>query len=842
MGSNMAEQHPVGFQWVIEAKERGAKVIHIDPRYTRTSAMADLHVPIRAGTDIAFLGGVIRYILDNDRAFREYIQHFTNAPVILKDELQTPADLDGYFSGFNEEDELYETATWSYKGVSGELTAGKKEQSGDVSGDQAHGAHGMKLERGEPPEIDIELEDPRCVYQTVRRHYDRYTPEMVERVCGVPREKLVQVAEALCDNSGPERTSAICYAVGWTQHTTGVQNIRAASIIQLLLGNIGRPGGGILALRGHANIQGSTDIPTLYDILPGYIPMPHPVTGESLSEFLGKTGPDTGAWGDLDTYMVSLLKAWWGDHATSGNDFCHRYLPTIDGDHSVYPMMIRMLEGTTKGYFCVGQNPVVGNANSGLQRKALANLDWLVVRDLVETETACVWQDVPDCATEVFFLPAAAHTEKDGTFTNTQRLLQWHHKAVEPREDCRSELWFIYHLGRLIREKLAASTDPRDRPIQHVTWDYPLQGPHDEPDAETVLMEINGRHASGDFVAKYQDLKADGSTTCGSWLHAGIYADGVNQTARKKPHTEQNWIASEWAWAWPANTRILYNRASAAPDGTPWSERKRYVWWDGEQGQWTSLGDHPDFTPDKAPDYKPPRGAKSTAALRGTAPFIVHPDGLGWIWAPSGLVDGPLPTHYEPQESPVGNALYGVRASPTRQEFDREENPYNPPGSDGYPFVLSTYRLTEHHTAGGMSRTVPYLAELMPELFVEVSPELAAERGLEHAGWATIVTARTAIEARVMVTDRLRPLTVDGRTVHQVGLPYHFGRKGLATGDSANALVSMALDNNVHIAEYKVLTCDVVAGRRPRGSALETFVEDYRRRYGVVREGRHEGG
>jgi formate dehydrogenase major subunit len=842
MGSNMAEQHPVGFQWVIEAKERGAKVIHVDPRYTRTSAMADLHVPIRAGTDIAFLGGIIRYIVENDRAFREYVRHFTNAPVILKDELQTPADLDGYFSGFNEQDELYETATWNYKGVSGELTAGKKEQSGDVSGDQAHGAHGMKLERGEPPEVDLELEHPRCVYQMVRRHYARYTPEMVERVCGVPRDTFLRVAEALCENSGPERTSAICYAVGWTQHTTGVQNIRAAAVIQLLLGNIGRPGGGILALRGHANIQGSTDIPTLYDILPGYIPVPHPVTGESLSEFIEKTGPTTGAWGDLDTYMVSLLKAWWGDEATSDNDFCYRYLPTIDGDHSVYPMMIRMLEGTTKGYFCVGQNPVVGNANSGLQKAALANLDWLVVRDLVETETASVWQDEPDCGTEVFFLPGAAHTEKDGTFTNTQRLLQWHFKAVEPKEDCRSELWFIYHLGRRIREKLAASGDPRDRPIQHLTWDYPLQGPHDEPDAEAVLMEINGRHASGDFVAKYQDLEADGSTSCGSWIHAGIYADGVNQTARKTAHTEQNWIAPEWGWSWPANTRILYNRASAAPDGTPWSERKRYVWWDADEGQWTGLGDHPDFVPDKAPDYTPPPRSTGTDALRGTTPFIIHPDGLGWIWAPSGLVDGPLPTHYEPQESPFDNALYDVRANPTRQEFDRERNPYNPPGSPGYPFVLSTYRVTEHHTAGGMSRSVPYLSELMPELFVEVSPELASERGLEHADWATIVTSRTAIEARVMVTDRLRPLTVDGRTVHQVGLPYHWGSKGLVTGDSANALVSMALDNNVHIAEYKVLTCDVVAGRRPRGPALEAFVEDYRRRYGVVRHGRHEGG
>jgi formate dehydrogenase major subunit len=843
MGSNMAEQHPVGFQWVIEAKERGAKVIHIDPRFTRTSAMADLHVPVRAGTDIAFLGGIIRYIVENDRAFREYIRHFTNAPVILKDEVATPEDLDGVFSGWNNHDELYETASWNYKGVEGELTAGKHEQSGDVSGNQSHGAHGMKLERGEPPEVDLDMEDPRCVYQLLRRHYARYTPEMVEEICGVPRDRLIAVAEALCDASGRERTAAICYAVGWTQHTTGVQNIRAAAVIQLLLGNIGRPGGGILALRGHANIQGSTDIPTLYDILPGYIPMPHPVTGGSLAEFVENSGPDTGVWGSLDAYMTSLLKAWWGDHATAENDFCHRYLPTIDGDHSVYPTMLAMLERKTRGYFVVGQNPVVGSANSGLQRKALASLDWLVVRDLVETESAAFWQDDPDCGTEVFFLPAAAHTEKDGTFTNTQRLLQWHHKAIEPPQDCRSELWFMYHLGRRIREKLAHTDDPRDLPIKHLTWDYPLVGRHDEPDAEAVLQEINGRDASGGFVPKYQELKADGSTSCGSWLHAGIYADGVNQTARRKPGSEQSWIAPDWGWAWPANTRILYNRASADPDGRPWSERKRYVWWDAGQGQWTGLGDHPDFTPDKAPDYEPPEGAKGVEALRGHAPFIAHPDGLGWIWAPSGLVDGPLPVHYEPQESPLEkNPLYTIRASPTRQQFDRPENPYNPVASPVYPFVLTTYRVTEHHTAGGMSRGLPYLAELMPELFVEVSPELAAERGLEHAGWATIVTTRTAVEARVMVTDRLRPLTVGGRTVHQVGLPYHWGGKGIATGDAANELVSMVLDNNVHIAEYKVLTCDVIAGRRPRGAALGEFVEGYRQRSGTQHEGRHEGG
>jgi formate dehydrogenase major subunit len=853
MGSNMAEQHPVGFQWVIEAKERGAKVIHVDPRYTRTSAMADLHVPLRAGTDIAFLGGLINYVLSNGREFREYVERYTNARVIVDEEFLDTEDLDGLFSGWNRDDLLYRLSSWSYEGTSEEAAAGKSEQAADVSGEQAHGAHGMKLERGEPPKDDESLEHPRCIFQLTKRHFSRYTPEMVERVCGVPRERFLRVAEWLCANSGRERTSAVCYAVGWTQHTHGVQNIRAASILQLLLGNIGRPGGGVLALRGHANIQGSTDIPTLYNILPGYIPMPHPQAHADLDAFVENNGPDTGAWGSLRAYMTSLMKAWWGAAASEENDYCFGYLPRIDGDHSIYPTMVRMLDGKCQGLFLAGQNPVVGSANSTVQRKALSSLRWLVVRDFSEIESAAFWHDSPEIeagetgpeqiGTEIFFLPAAAHTEKDGCYTNTQRLLQWHEKAVEPPDDCRSELWFAYHLLRRVRERLAGSADPKDRPILDLTWDYPLVAPHGDPDAEAVLQEIGGRKEDGSFVSSYEELADDGSTSCGSWIHAGIYADGVNQAARKKPHTEQNWIAPEWGWAWPKNERMLYNRASADPDGKPWSQRKRYVWWDAEQEQWTGLGDTPDFPADKAPDYRPGRKAKGIEAIRGDAPFIMHPDGLGWVFAPAGLVDGPLPTHYEPQESPIErNPLYTERANPTRQTFDRPDNPYHPAGSDVFPFALTTYRLTEHHTAGGMSRTVPYLAELQPELFVEVSRELAELRGLHHADWATVVSARTAIEARVMVTDRIRPLRVDGRVIHQVGVPYHFGRRGIVKGDSANELLAMALDLNVHIAEYKAATCDIQPGRRPRGAALRALIDDYRRRAGVIHQGAHQHG
>jgi formate dehydrogenase major subunit len=566
-----------------------------------------------------------------------------------------------------------------------------------------------------------------------------------------------------------------------------------------------------------------------------------------LETFIELNGPDTGAWGNLDNYMISLLKAWWGDAATAENDYCFDQLPRINGDHSHYAMMLKMLDGGVRGMFCVGQNPAVGSANSKLMRLALAKLDWLVVRDFQPTETGLFWKDSPehetgearaeDIQTEVFFLPAAAHTEKEGCFTNTQRLLQWRDKACDPPGDARSELHWIYHLGCAVRRKLAGSTDPKDRPILDLTWDYPLEGRHQEPDADAVLKEIGGHGPGRECLSSYDELQHDGSTSCGSWIHAGIYANGVNQAARRRPGGEQNWIAHEWGWAWPKDIRILYNRASADPQGRPWSERKRYLWWDEDQGQWTGCGDAPDFPAGKAPGYRPEEDAEALDAISGDKPFIIQSDGRGWLFAPTGLVDGPLPTHYEPHESPYPNRLYPQQRNPTRQVFDREHNRYHPgpgeTGEDVFPFVVTTYRLTEHHTAGGMSRTVPYLSELQPEFFCEVSPDLAALRGLEHGGWATIVTARNAIEARVMVTDRVRPLQIQGRPMHLVGVPYHWGGVGVVTGDSGNELLPVVLDPNVHISEYKAGTCDIRPGRRPRGPAQLELVAEYRRRAGI---------
>ncbi|MDQ3286099.1 MAG: formate dehydrogenase, partial [Actinomycetota bacterium] len=420
--------------------------------------------------------------------------------------------------------------------------------------------------------------------------------------------------------------------------------------------------------------------------------------------------------------------------------------------------------------------------------------------------------------------------------TNTQRLLQWREKAVEPKGTCRSELWFMYYLGRKVREKLANSEDPKDRPILDLTWDYPTEGAQDDPDAESVLREIGGWDENDDALPGYTSLKDDGSTTCGCWIYCGVYKDEVNQAARREPWTEQNWVALQWAWAWPMNRRILYNRASADPEGKPWSERKKYIWWDEENGKWTGY-DVPDFAPTKRPDYVPEDDAGAEDAIRGDKPFIMQADGTGWLYVPAGLTDGPMPTHYEPEESPFENPLYGQRANPARQRFPRDDNRYNPsdgqPGAGVFPYVLSTYRLTEHHTAGGMSRTTEHLSELMPEMFCEVSPELAEKVGLENGGWATIVTMRTAIEARVLVTDRLAPLQVQGQKTYLVGMPYHWGSKGIVTGDSANDLLGLALDSNVHIGEYKAATCDIRPGRRPHGPALVEFVEEYRRRAGA---------
>ena len=840
MGSSMAENHPVGFRFVIKARERGATVIHVDPRFTRTSAMADVWVPLRAGSDTVFLGAMVHYVLANGLEFRDYVVPYTNASTIIRGDFHDTDELAGLFSGWDPATRAYSPDTWAYEETvtadasvahEPERTGYGKERGGDAT------KHGVARR-------DPTLQHPRCVFQILKRHYARYTPEMVEEVCGVPREAFVRVADAFCRASGPDRTGAICYAVGWTQHSLGVQIIRSAAILQLLLGNIGRPGGGILALRGHASIQGSTDIPTLYDILPGYLPMP--VFGRdarALDGYLPKHRSATGWWANFDKYVVSLLKAWYGHAAQPANDFGFGWLPRTSGDHSHFGYWLEMADAvdgaredqprerpqTTgpprvapEGLFVMGQNPAVGAPNSRLERRALASLKWLVVRDMVEIETATFWLDSPEVqrgelatdriATEVFLFPAAGHAEKDGCFTNTQRLLQWHDRAVDAPGDARSDAWFVYHLGRRLKARAARDPRPRHAGLNALTWNYRTRGPHAEPDIVEVLQEINGRRSDGTLLNGFADLTADGSTACGCWIYSGVHPAAERNRARER--APSGVYGHGWGFSWPADRRILYNRASARPDGTPWSERKRLVWWDASACEWTGL-DNPDFTRDKPPGYVPAPGARGDAALPGDAPFLMHPDGVGRIWVPSGLKDGPLPTHYEPLESPVANPLYTQQVNPAADPKVRSDNPYaDSPGDPRYPHVLTTYRLTEHHTAGGMSRTLSHLAELQPELFCEISPELAQAVRVSNGGMVAISTPRGRIEARALVTPRMRPLVVQGRTVHQVGLPYHFGGRGLVTGDVVNDLVAISQEPNVRIMESKALVCRIEpAGR-----------------------------
>jgi formate dehydrogenase major subunit len=828
----MAEAHPVGFRWVMKAKARGAKVIHIDPHYGRTSALADIYAPIRAGSDIALLGGLIRHIIETESYFKDYVVNYTNAATIVNDKFEDTEDLEGYFSGYDPETGQYDRSTWSYEGGEIASAAGQREHATQAFSEKT----GAGMMTGNV-RSDETLQDARCVFQLLKKHYSRYTPEMVERLCGIPREQFLEIAETLIANSGRERTGMLVYAVGWTQHSTGVQMIRAGAIVQLLLGNVGRPGGGVMAMRGHASIQGSSDIPTLYDLLPGYLPMPKGREGDvTLADYVDSGGSNRGWWSNFDKYIVSLCKAWFGEHATEENDYGFRYLPKISGNHSHFPTMMRALDGGVDGLFVMGQNPAVGSQNSGMMRRALGQLKWLVVRDLADVESARFWKDSPevqsgelkteDIQTEVFLMPAASHIEKEGHFTNTQRLLQWRDKALDPPGDARSELHFMHHLAKRVMAHYADSTDDKDWPLRHLKWDYSEHGEHAEPHSEDVLREINGYEvATGRHLSGFAELEADGTTACGCWIYSGCFADGVNQTRRRDPGNlddpEGGWVSPEWAWAWPANRRILYNRASADPEGKPWSERKKYVWWDEQEEKWTGY-DVPDFPAPKRPDYRAPEDAQGMDAISGNDPFIMMADGRAWLYSPSGLLDGPMPTHYEPAESPVDNVLYPkVQASPAALVWDRNENRMNPPKDPRYPVVASTFRLTEHHTAGPMSRNLPWLAELQPEMFAELSPVLAAERGIEDGGWMCIETERGIIEARAKVTHRIRPLHIDGRTLHQISLPWHWGTytsnvQGV-TGDSVNDLVVLSGDPNVSI-EDKAFSCDVRAGRRNTAS------------------------
>ena len=829
----MAECHPVAFRWVMKAKLKGATIIHVDPRFTRTSAKADIYAPIRAGSDIAFLGGLINCVLNDrrwntDSFFQQYLVNYTNAASIINGGFHDTEDLEGIFSGYmqfsdredqwpyNGSNNRYDNTSWQY------AREGKSLKSKRPIEDMALEDLIRSLKM--PPVLkDENLQHPRTVFQLVRRHFSRYTPEMVEKVTGCPKETFLKVARTVLENSGRDRTTSWAYAVGWTQHTYGPQIIGCCALLQLLLGNIGRPGGGILALRGHASIQGSSDIPTLYHSIHGYMPAPSILKDHStLRAYLASEASATGYWANMPKFLVSYLKSMYGTAATPQNDFGYSWHPKISGDHSHMPMFVAMAEGHVKGMLCIGQNPAT-SINASLERQGLRNLQWLVVKDNFITETASFWSKAPevvsknikseDIQTEVFFFPSAQVAEVEGSFTNTQRMLQWHFKAADAPGDCRSDAWFTYQLGLRLKKLYSHSSLSRDEGIQNLVWDYEPVGPEDttgEPDVEKVLKEINGFHTNnpGQHLKGFAELKDDGSTTCASWIYCGVFpAPDRNLAKRRKPDPPGVIGAHlNWGWAWPANRRVLYNRASADLQGRPWSERKKWIWWDGKK--WTGY-DTPDFAIHKRPDASANPEGIGLDGHSGWHPFIMKPDGVGWLFTPNGLVDGPLPTHYEPVESPVENLLYNQQNNPVLKYWKHEDNRISEVADESYPYVMTTFRLTEHFLAGAMSRWNSWLTELMPELFIEISPELAGEKGIYNNQRVRITTPRGQIRARALITGRMRPFLINGRRVHQVGMPWHWGWQGVVVGDVVNQLTAMIGDPNVSIHEAKTFVCNV---------------------------------
>jgi formate dehydrogenase major subunit len=849
MGSNMAENHPVAFKWPMAAKvEHGAKLIHVDPRFTRTSAVADIYAPVRAGSDIAFLGGVIRHVINSERwnsdpFFRSWVTHYTNAATIVGEDYMDAEDNHGVFSGlmefkggvpewpYNGFLGEYDSKSWQYASTHAAAAADQASDRGSTGAGPRAGAPSGPPYDGlvrsllkPPPQRDETLQNPRCVFQIVKKHFSRYTPEMVERTTGCPQDIFLRVADAILSNSGADRTTSFAYAVAWTQHTNGPQIIGCCALLQLLLGNFGRPGAGIMALRGHASIQGSTDVPTLYHSIHGYINHPSVLKKhDTLRDFLAAETVPTGYYANTPKFVVSYLKSMYGEAATSETDFGYAWHPRILGDHSHMPMFVAMNEGKVRGMLCVGQNPAT-SLNAKLERAAMRKLEWLVVKDNWLHETANFWKSAPevtsgevktqDIQTEVFFFPAAQVAETEGTFTNTQRMLQSHFKAAEAPGDCRTDVWFTYQLGKRLKKMYADSLAPRDLGFRNLIFDYENEDAREreigEPDVTKILKELNGyytddpaRHLPG-FAA----LADDGSTTCASWIYSGVFpAPDRNLAARKQPDPPgQRGAQLNWGFAWPANRRLLYNRASADPSGNPWSERKKWVWWD--VAKWTGY-DVPDFTVTKPPTAKSLPGGIGLDAHSGTDAFIMKADGVAWLYVPGGLLDGPLPTHYEPAESPVHNPLYEQQASPVLKYWKDPANPLAGVADPKFPYVMTTYRLTEHYLAGAMSRWLPWLSELQPELFVEISPELAQEKGIQNLDWVRVSSPRSQVRAKALVTRRLRPLQVNGKTIHHVGMPWHWGYEGLVTGDIVNELTALVGDPNVTIHEGKAFVCNL---------------------------------
>ena len=808
VGSNAAENHPISFKWITKAREEnGATLISIDPRFTRSSATADIYAQMRSGTDIAFFGGMVKWVLDDMEAHPEnynmtYVTEYTNMSFLVNPEFKTAVENDGKFSGFvpgsgDPNFGKYDKATWTFQ----------KDENGIVKKDKT-------------------LKDPNCVFQLLKKQYERYDPDTVCSITGTDKETFLKVCETYARLSGPVgKSGTIMYAMGTTQHTHGTQNIRTYAILQLLLGNIGVAGGGINALRGESNVQGSTDHCLLWHILPGYLAVPT-ATDVTLQDHLDgrakvfSTADPKSAnwWQNYPKYMVSLLKSWYGDNATGENDFGFGWLPKCNPgtNYSHIALFEAMEKGDIKGMICWGQNPAVGGPNAARERKAMHNLDWLVVVELWATETCEVWKspeaDTASLQTEVFALPAAASYEKEGSVVNSGRWSQWRWKGADPPGEAKPDLEIVAELGLKLIELYEAEGGPNAEAITKLRWkgwyDSPAgqYGAADLTDlvsreingfAETDILDDEGKvvYKKGDLMATFGHLKADGTTSSSNWLYTQSYneKDGNRQKWRDNTdyHPAGIGLYSKWSWCWPVNRRIIYNRASVDLDGKPWDEEDFVIRWTGEKWE----GDVPD-------GGWPPMNMEGTRYA-----FIMKPEGHSHIFGP-GLADGPFPEHYEPLESPIVNPLSGTQNDPAITVW-RPEEIADP---NEYPIVCTTYRVTEHWQAGQMTRNLPWLVELMPQVFIEMSEELAGELGIENAELVTVESIRGSIQGVTIITKRFKPFTILGKTVHQIGIPWHWGYSGLCTGDSANILSPHVGDANTMIPEFKAFLVRVKKG------------------------------
>jgi formate dehydrogenase major subunit len=817
MGANPAENHPISMKWVMRAKDKGAKLIVVDPRFTRTAAKADLYAPMRSGTDIAFLGGMIKYILDNNLYFREYVVNYTNASYLVNPEFKGPGDLAGLFSGYDAKTRKYDKKTWSFQ-----------------------------MDDNGIPKKDPSLKDPNCVFQLLRKHYSRYTVNKVSDITGTPEEKLLEVYKLYASTGKPDRAGTELYAMGWTQHTIGTQNIRTMTIIQLLLGNIGIAGGGINALRGESNVQGSTDYGLLFHILPGYLPVPTASIAD-LATYTDKLTPKTkdpksvNWWGNRPKYITSYLKAIYGNAATAENDFGYQWLPKLDEgmNCSWLNLFDQMHKGKFEGFFAWGQNPACSGSNAGKVRKALAKLKWMVNVNLFDNETGSFWKGPglkpADIQTEVFMLPCASSVEKEGSITNSSRLAQWRYKAIEPIGQSKPDAEIMNELYFRVK-KLYKAGGKFPAPIMNVTWNYgekDKEGRIEKVDIHQIAKEINGYYLEdvfdkkatppkqlgkkGELCTNFVTLQADGTTSCGNWIFSGSYTQKegkvINMMARRKKDDPTGLgLFPQWAWSWPVNRRIIYNRASVNLQGQPWDPKRAVIKWNPNKVDPLTKAIVPGWDGD-VPDGPAPPMADEKG---GKYPFIMRADGMGALFGP-GLADGPFPEHYEALECPLQeNLLSGQRVNPAMKLFYGDKGG---PEEDiffscdvRYPFVATTYRVSEHWQTGVMTRHVPWLLEMQPQVFVEMSKELAAEKGFKNGEKVKVKSARGELWAVAVVTARFKPFKVAGSTIHQVGLPWHFGwqfPEDGSGGESANLLTPTVGDANTMIPETKAFMVNV---------------------------------